>query len=48
MTKHMKRLMLSVSEEMWDALEEERKTRRLVNLQEVIRQILADHLRQLK
>jgi metal-responsive CopG/Arc/MetJ family transcriptional regulator len=44
MDKHMKRFMMSVSDEMMRDLEEERKARRLETIQEVVRQIIADHL----
>lgn len=42
----MKRFMMSVSDEMYDDLEKERKARRLETIQEVNRQLLADYLRQ--
>jgi len=41
----MKRYMMSVSNEMYEDLEKERKTRRLETVQEVTRQIIADYLR---
>ena len=46
MVSNMKRFMMSVSDEMYDDLEKERKARRLETIQEVNRQILADYLRQ--
>lgn len=46
MVRNMKRFMMSVSDEMYDDLEKERKARRLETIQEVNRQILADYLRQ--
>lgn len=45
MGKCMKRFMMSVSEEMFQDLENERKARRLETVQEVARQIIADYLR---
>ena len=42
----MKRYMMSVSDEMYDELEKERKARRLETVQEVTRQIVSDYLRQ--
>jgi len=41
----MKRYMMSVSDEMFDDLEKERKVRRLETVQEVTRQIVSDYLR---
>ena len=41
----MKRYMLTVSNEMFEDLEKERKERRLETVQEVTRQIVADYLR---
>ncbi len=38
--------MMSVSDEMFDELEQERKARRLETVQEVTRQIVSDYLRQ--
>ena len=46
MGKNMKRFMMSVSDEMHDELEKERKVRRLETMQEVTRQIVSDYLRQ--
>lgn len=46
MVKNMKRYMMSVSDEMFDDLEKERKIRRLETVQEVTRQIVSDYLRQ--
>ena len=46
MGKNMKRFMMSVSDEMHDELEKERKVRRLETVQEVTRQIVSDYLRQ--
>ena len=46
MVKNMKRYMMSVSDEMFDDLEKERKARRLETVQEVTRQIVSDYLRQ--
>lgn len=46
MVKNMKRFMMSVSDEMYDELEKERKTRKLETVQEVNRQIVSDYLRQ--
>ena len=45
MGKNMKRFMMSVSDEMHDELEKERKVRRLETVQEVTRQIVSDYLR---
>jgi metal-responsive CopG/Arc/MetJ family transcriptional regulator len=45
MEKHMKRFMMSVSDEMMQELEKERKLRKLETIQEVTRQIIADYLR---
>lgn len=41
----MKRFMMSVSDEMMQELEKERKLRKLETIQEVTRQIIADYLR---
>jgi hypothetical protein len=41
----MKRFMMSVSEEMHKELEQERKLRRLDTVQEVMRQIISDYLK---
>ena len=41
----MKRYMMSVSDEMMEELEKERKMRRLETIQEVTRQIIADYLK---
>ena len=46
MVKNMKRFMMSVSDEMFEDLEKERKARRLETVQEVTRQLVADYLRQ--
>jgi metal-responsive CopG/Arc/MetJ family transcriptional regulator len=46
MGKNMKRFMMSISDEMHDELEKERKVRRLETVQEVTRQIVSDYLRQ--
>jgi hypothetical protein len=46
MVKNMKRYMMSVSDEMHDELEKERKARKLETVQEVTRQIVSDYLRQ--
>jgi hypothetical protein len=46
MGKNMKRFMMSVSDEMHDELEKERKVRRLETVQEVTRKIVSDYLRQ--
>lgn len=46
MASNMKRFMMSVSDEMFEELEKERKARRLETIQEVNRQILADYLRE--
>lgn len=46
MGKNMKRFMMSVSDEMHDELEKERKVRRLETVQEVTRNIVSDYLRQ--
>lgn len=46
MSKNMKRYMMSVSDEMYNELENERKARRLETVQEVTRQIISDYLRQ--
>ena len=46
MVGNMKRFMMSVSDEMYVELESERRLRRLENVQEVTRQIVADYLRQ--
>jgi metal-responsive CopG/Arc/MetJ family transcriptional regulator len=46
MVKNMKRYMMSVSDEMYQDLEKERKDRRLETVQEVTRQIVSDYLRQ--
>jgi len=42
----MQRFMMSVSESMFEDLEHERQLRRLETVQEVIRQIVGDYLRQ--
>lgn len=41
----MKRIMLSVSEELYDVLEEERKSRKLETVAETARAVLSDHFR---
>ena len=41
----MKRFMMSISEEMHQELEQERKLRRLETVQEVARQIISDYLK---
>jgi len=41
----MKNFMMSVSDEMWKELEHERKVHRYESIQEVVRHIIADHLR---
>jgi len=41
----MQRFMMSVSEEMYQELEQERKVRRLETVQEVARQLIADYLK---
>ena len=46
MVKNMKRYTLSVSDEMFNELEKERKARRLETVQEVTRQIISDYIRQ--
>jgi hypothetical protein len=46
MGKNMKRFMMSVSDEMHDELEKERKVRRLETVQEVTQKIISDYLRQ--
>lgn len=46
MVSNMKRFMMSVSDEMFEELEKERKARKLETVQEVNRQILSDYLRQ--
>lgn len=46
MAKNMKRFMMSVSDEMYQELEAERKTRKIETIQEATRQILSDYLRQ--
>ena len=45
MVKNMKRFMMSVSDEMYNELEKERKAKRLETVQEVTRQIVSDYLR---
>lgn len=40
----MERVMLSMSSDMRDALEKEAKARKLPGIQDVIRQIISDHL----
>lgn len=42
---NMQRFMMSVSDEMHEALEAERQSRKLETVQEVVRQIISDHLR---
>ncbi|MCL5949754.1 MAG: hypothetical protein M1490_04685 [Candidatus Bathyarchaeota archaeon] len=46
MANNMKRFMMSVSDEMFEELEQERKDRRLETIQEVNRQIIGDYLRE--
>jgi metal-responsive CopG/Arc/MetJ family transcriptional regulator len=41
----MERFMMSVSEEMYQELEKERKLRRLETVQEAARQIIGDYLK---
>jgi metal-responsive CopG/Arc/MetJ family transcriptional regulator len=40
----MKKIMVSMTQEMVDALEKERKKRKLSSIPEVVRQILSDYL----
>jgi len=40
----MKKIMVSMTQEMVDALEEERKKRKLSSIPEVVRQILGEYL----
>lgn len=40
----MKKIMVSMTQEMVDALEKERKKRKLSSIPEVVRQILGEHL----
>lgn len=41
----MKKYMMSVSDDMWQELENERKVRRVETIQEVTRQIISDYLK---
>ena len=41
----MKRFLMSVSEEMYEELEKEMKSRNLYSIQELVRQIIAQYLR---
>ena len=43
--RYMQRFMMSVSEEMFNELEKERKLRRLETVQEVARQMISDYLK---
>ena len=41
----MERVMLSISEEMWDALEKERKARKLETIPEAVRSVLGEYFK---
>jgi len=43
----MKKIMVSMTQEMVDALEKERKKRKIASIPEVVRQILGEHLAQM-
>jgi metal-responsive CopG/Arc/MetJ family transcriptional regulator len=42
----MKRIMVSVSQELFDSIEKERKVRKLETVSESVRAILSDYFRQ--